>query len=155
MDKALSNYAFSEYATAVYDFVWRDLCDWYIEIVKRSLSETPRQQRVLVTCLDASLRLLHPMMPFITERLWQAMNEQVPSAWRGVPGLQLEPSEMLIKARWTKAGSVLLDESAVNNFEKLRTIMEAVRNAERLQDPAAAADRGHHQGARPDEPTHL
>ena len=129
VDAALAEYRFSDYATALYDFVWRDLCDWYIEIVKRSLAETPSQQRVLVTCLDASLRLLHPVMPFISERLWEALNEQVPTAWRGVTGLDLEPSEMLIKASWPKAGGLLVDTSAEENFEKLRSIMEAVRNA--------------------------
>lgn len=129
VDKALENYAFSDYATALYDFVWRDLCDWYIEIVKRSLSETPSQQRVLVTCLDASLRLLHPVMPFITERLWEALNERVASAWRGVPGLDLEPNDLLIAAAWPKAGGLLTDTPAEENFEKLRSIVEAVRNA--------------------------
>ncbi|MEM9345582.1 MAG: valine--tRNA ligase [Planctomycetota bacterium] len=129
VDKALAEYRFSDYATALYDFVWRDLCDWYIEIVKRSLSETPSQQRVLVTCLDASLRLMHPVMPFITERLWQALNDQVPTEWRGVTGLELEPSEMLIKADWPKAGGTLIDASAEEHFEKLRSIVEAVRNA--------------------------
>ncbi|MFK7788819.1 MAG: class I tRNA ligase family protein, partial [Phycisphaeraceae bacterium] len=129
VDKAIENYAFAEYATAVYDFVWRDLCDWYIEIVKRSLSDTPSQQRVLVTCLDASLRLLHPVMPFITERLWKALNEQVPTAWRGVQGLALEPSDMLISAAWPKAGVSLMDGSAEAGFEKLRSIVDAVRNA--------------------------
>ncbi|MEM6506461.1 MAG: class I tRNA ligase family protein [Planctomycetota bacterium] len=129
VDKALAEYRFSDYAAALYDFVWRDLCDWYIEIVKRSLSETPNQQRVLVTCLDASLRLMHPVMPFITERLWQALNEQVPTEWRGVTGLELEPSEMLIKADWPKAGGTLIDASAEEQFEKLRSIVEAVRNA--------------------------
>jgi len=128
-DKALAEYRFSDYATTLYDFVWRDLCDWYIEIVKRSLSESPSQQRVLVTCLDASLRLLHPVMPFITERLWAALNERVSPAWRGVPGLELQPSEDLISTSWPKAGSALMDASAEENFEKLRGIVEAVRNA--------------------------
>ncbi|MGB0767222.1 MAG: REP-associated tyrosine transposase, partial [Phycisphaeraceae bacterium] len=128
-DKALAEYRFSDYATTLYDFVWRDLCDWYIEIVKRSLAENATQQRVLVTCLDASLRLLHPVMPFVTERLWEALNERVPVGWRGVPGLDLPSSEMLIRAAWPKADSALEDASAVEHFEKLRTIMEAVRNA--------------------------
>jgi valyl-tRNA synthetase len=128
-DKALAEYRFSDYATTLYDFVWRDLCDWYIEIVKRSLSETPSQQRVLVTCLDASLRLLHPVMPFITERLWSALNERVPSEWRGVPGLALPSHDLLIHAAWPTAGEALKDASAEANFEKLRAIVEAVRNA--------------------------
>lgn len=129
VDSAIREYRFSDYATAVYDFVWRDLCDWYIEIVKRTLSETPAQQRVLVTCLDASLRLLHPSMPFITERLWEALNERVPPEYRGVAGLELPPSEMLIAAAWPTAGEELLDTEAQGQFETLRGIVDAVRNA--------------------------
>ncbi|MEM9019745.1 MAG: class I tRNA ligase family protein [Planctomycetota bacterium] len=128
-DAAVREYRFNDYATVLYDFVWRDLCDWYIEIVKRSLSESPSQQRVLVTCLDASLRLMHPAMPFITERLWEALNERVPADWRGVDGLALEPSEMLIHAAWPTAAAELEDESSQGRFEQLRSIVEAVRNA--------------------------
>lgn len=129
VDSALREYRFSDYATAVYDFVWRDLCDWYIEIVKKTLSETPSQQQVLATCLDASLRLLHPSMPFITERLWEALNERIPAAYRGVAGFDLPANELLIDAAWPQASEALADAKAEGQFETLRGIVDAVRHA--------------------------
>ncbi|PYM18873.1 MAG: valine--tRNA ligase, partial [Candidatus Rokuibacteriota bacterium] len=75
----LRRYRFNEAASALYQFVWHDFCDWYLEIAKRSLyrPETPaertRVQRTLVTVLEAALRLLHPFMPFITEEIWQRL----------------------------------------------------------------------------------
>ena len=75
----LRRYRFNEAASVLYQFVWHDFCDWYLEIAKRSLyrPETPaertRVQRTLVTVLEAALRLLHPFMPFITEEIWQRL----------------------------------------------------------------------------------
>ena len=129
VDRAIDSYAFSDYATAVYDFFWRDLCDWYIEIVKRTVKDNPVQQRVLATCLDAALRLLHPAMPFITERLWQALNAQVPAGWRGVDGFELKPNDTLIHASWPAGSEALLDVDAERDFELIRQIVIKVREA--------------------------
>ncbi|HYE92644.1 MAG TPA: class I tRNA ligase family protein, partial [Terriglobales bacterium] len=76
---ALDKYRFNDAASALYQFIWSDYCDWYLEIAKRSLyrPETPaaRQatQHTLVTVLEETLRLLHPLMPFITEEIWQRL----------------------------------------------------------------------------------
>jgi len=76
---ALEKYRFNDAASALYQFVWSDYCDWYLEIAKRSLyrPENPaaRQatQHTLVTVLEETLRLLHPLMPFITEEIWQRL----------------------------------------------------------------------------------
>jgi len=129
VNRALESYAFSDYATAVYDFFWRDLCDWYIEIVKKSVKESPSQQRVLATCLDVSLRLLHPMMPFITERLWQALSAQVPASWRGLAGFELRPSAALIHAAWPQSSAALVDSEAEREFELIRSIIIKIREA--------------------------
>ena len=128
VDKALAEYRFSDYAAALYDFVWRDLCDWYVEIVKPTVKESPAQQQVLATCLDASLRLLHPVMPFITERLWSALRETTSGIER-VPGVALPDSELLIRAGWPAAEASLRDDEAERDFEQLRSIIEAIRNA--------------------------
>lgn len=128
VDKALAEYRFSDYAGALYDFVWRDLCDWYVEIVKPTVKESPAQQQVLATCLDASLRLLHPVMPFITERLWSALRETTSGIER-VPGIALPDSELLIRAGWPTAEASLRDDEAERDFEQLRSIIEAIRNA--------------------------
>jgi valyl-tRNA synthetase len=73
-----AGYRFDNGASAVYDFFWREFCDWYIEFAKPRLSSSdPDEARVvccnLVHLLEAALRLLHPFMPFITEELWQAL----------------------------------------------------------------------------------
>jgi valyl-tRNA synthetase len=77
--RALARYRFNDAASAVYRFLWHEFCDWYLEIAKLSLyrAERPearlRTQHTLVTVLEATLRLLHPFMPFITEELWQRL----------------------------------------------------------------------------------
>jgi valyl-tRNA synthetase len=75
---ALEVYAFSDAASTLYQFLWAEFCDWYIELAKSSLyGEDPRTKdttrAVLVFCLDRILRLLHPLMPFITEEIWQKL----------------------------------------------------------------------------------
>jgi valyl-tRNA synthetase len=80
--KAIDAYRFNDAASAVYQFLWHEYCDWYLEIAKRSLyqPESPAAravtQRTLVETLEATLRLLHPFMPFISEELWQRLPHQ-------------------------------------------------------------------------------
>jgi valyl-tRNA synthetase len=75
----MKRYRFSDAASALYQFLWHELCDWYLEISKLSLygTEHPgpraRTQATLVRVLEATLRLLHPFMPFITEEIWQRL----------------------------------------------------------------------------------
>jgi valyl-tRNA synthetase len=76
---SLRRYRFHDAAGALYEFIWRELCDWYLEMAKQPLYKpaTPDErlaaQHTLVTTLEATLRLLHPFMPFITEELWQRL----------------------------------------------------------------------------------
>ncbi len=78
----LRRYRFNDAASAVYQFVWHELCDWYLEMAKLSLyraatpAERNRAQHTLVTVLETALRLLHPFMPFITEEIWQRLPHQ-------------------------------------------------------------------------------
>jgi len=80
--KAIDTYRFNDAASAVYQFLWHEYCDWYLEIAKRSLyqPESPAAravtQRTLVETLETTLRLLHPFMPFISEELWQRLPHQ-------------------------------------------------------------------------------
>ena len=77
--QALDSYKFNEAASAVYQFLWHEFCDWYIELIKPVLyqDEDPAKkwvaQNTLARVLDTSLRLLHPFMPFITEEIWQVL----------------------------------------------------------------------------------
>jgi valyl-tRNA synthetase len=77
--EAVDAYRFSDAAGSLYQFVWNDFCDWYLEIAKTALyragepAERNRTQHTLVTVLETTLRLLHPFMPFITEEIWQRL----------------------------------------------------------------------------------
>ncbi|HUE39645.1 MAG TPA: class I tRNA ligase family protein, partial [Candidatus Binatia bacterium] len=73
---AIDEYRFNEAASALYRFLWSDYCDWYLEMAKIALADATRKPltlRVLVGVLERFLRLLHPIMPFVTEELWQAL----------------------------------------------------------------------------------
>ncbi len=74
---AIDEYRFNDAALIVYQFVWHEFCDWYIELAKEPLKAGGERQAaaryVLVTCFDRMLRILHPFMPFISEELWQAL----------------------------------------------------------------------------------
>ncbi len=80
---ALSEYRFNDVASSLYQFIWHEYCDWYIELCKPALSEEKGSARrkaaqtVLARVLESALRLLHPVMPFITEEIWQALPEKV------------------------------------------------------------------------------
>ncbi|MBI4247441.1 MAG: valine--tRNA ligase [Candidatus Rokubacteria bacterium] len=77
--RSLARYRFNDAASAIYQFIWHELCDWYLEIAKVSLYQPAsagsrlRTQHTLVAVLEATLRLLHPFMPFITEEIWQRL----------------------------------------------------------------------------------
>ena len=83
MTEQLEGYRFSEAARTIYDFTWSEFCDWYVEMSKGRLRDAdgrPLAQRVLVGVLDAILRLVQPIMPFVAESIWQALAEAAPSA---------------------------------------------------------------------------
>jgi len=118
---ALEGYRFNEAASAIYQFVWHELCDWYIELAKEPLyGDDPADKRgaqaVLTRCLDVSLRLLHPFMPFITEELWQTLRA----------GVGLSAPDSLVIAAYPTRGPV--DEEAERSFGPVIGIIEALRN---------------------------
>lgn len=77
--EALENYRFDDYSKQLYEFVWGEFCDWYVEMAKLRLyghdaKEQTKVRQRLVFLLDQILRLLHPAMPFVTEEIWQALH---------------------------------------------------------------------------------
>ena len=124
-DAALAEYRFSEYTAACYDALWRDFCDWYLEAAKPTAKADPERQAVMLACLDAIVRLLHPAMPFVTEALWPAL-----CARRGgqVHGLALPPSKLLATAAWPVAEPSLVDAAVEGEFARMQALVDAIRN---------------------------
>jgi valyl-tRNA synthetase len=127
-DEALRVYRFDQYAKVCYDFFWRDFCDWYLETAKLSLKDSGRAGQtanVLAAVLDGALRLMHPMIPFVTETIWWKLNESRKD--RGLPGrIDCPPTKRLILAAWPKVGPV--DQEADATFAMIQEIVGAIRN---------------------------
>ena len=128
--RSLDAYRFSDAASAVYQFLWAEFCDWYLEIAKRSLyqAEDPRAraatQRTLVETLETTLRLLHPFMPFISEEIWQRLPHEGPS---------------IMIAPFPKAGRGASDPDAEAEMAGVIAIVSAIRaiRSETRISPAA------------------
>jgi valyl-tRNA synthetase len=76
VNRALKDYRFNDAASSIYQFIWHEFCDWYIELAKIEMKKPVSEQTVkwtLLYTLDTSLRLLHPFMPFVTEEIWQTI----------------------------------------------------------------------------------
>jgi valyl-tRNA synthetase len=114
---SLEQFRLDEAAKRCFEFVWGDLADWYVEAVKPRLGDAGAvvAQSVLSHCFDVALRLLHPVVPFITEELWQKM-----------PGRQA--NELLAQAPWPTARAELGDARANRQFERVKTAIEHIRS---------------------------
>ena len=126
-NSALREYQFSVYAQCVYDLLWRDFCDWYLEAIKPTVEKDASQRAVLRVAIDTMLRLLHPVMPFVTEVLFEAVSRH---PRREITGLSLAPprnSALLASAGWPEASASLIDERAEREFEAMRTLVTAIR----------------------------
>ena len=136
VDTAIANYEFSDYAQALYDLVWRDFCDWYLEAIKPTVAADKSQRDALGNILSAILRLLHPVMPFMTEALWRNVSTLTPSP---IDGLHLHPSrsaELLCNAGWPQLSgdlaNISISESptpAELDFSRIQHLATALREA--------------------------
>jgi valyl-tRNA synthetase len=124
VNAALETYRFHEAANRIYDFFWGEFCDWYLELIKPRLNfeegADTGPARIacanLVNLFDASLRLLHPVMPFITEEIWQAIYEGQP------------PAKSIALAGYPQANDKLVDLAAETEMAILQDLIVAVRN---------------------------
>jgi valyl-tRNA synthetase len=120
VNDSLQNYRFDEAANRIYDFFWGDLCDWYLELIKPRLNDEGVAARLactnLVNLFEASLRLLHPVMPFITEEIWQAMYDGKP------------PLKSIALAAYPAADEAQIDLDAETEMAILQDLIVSVRN---------------------------
>ncbi len=132
---ALERFRFNEAAMTLYDFVWHELCDWYLEVIKPRLRDRDggdpasrfAAQATVVWVLDNSLRLLHPFAPFITEEIWQHLGALMPR--RGVePGRFAQAAESICIAPWPQADQALLSDEAEATFALLQEVIRSIRN---------------------------
>lgn len=128
--EALDAFKFSEPLNQLYRFFWNDFCDWYLEWAKSRMRDEQSKeiaQNVLAFVLDCTLRLLHPFIPFITEGIYQRLNEMAPA--RGLKGLaQLDSAEALVVAPWPGNMEQLRDESAEAQIQVVQEIVRAIRD---------------------------
>jgi valyl-tRNA synthetase len=135
VDRAYAEFQFGEAARLLYDAIWSDYCDWYLELAKSTLGsedEAPERKRAtwqtLTWVLDTYLRLLHPIMPHVTEEIW-----------RHIPHRGDDP-DLLIVARWPETGdSGVVDERVAGAVSDLIELTGAMRTA-RAESGIAAGD---------------
>jgi valyl-tRNA synthetase len=123
VNDALATYRFHEAANSIYDFFWGEFCDWYLELIKPRLNFESTDKNVahiacanLVNLFDASLRLLHPVMPFITEEIWQAIYEEKPEL------------KSIAFAPYPRADEEQVDLAAEAEMAILQDLIASIRN---------------------------
>jgi valyl-tRNA synthetase len=134
VDRAMAGYAFGDVSQILYEAIWNEYCDWGVELAKIRLADerlTPAEREAtwwtLVGVLDTYLRLLHPIMPFITEAIWERL-----------PHTAVDPA-LLIVAEWPTRAADAADSAAEVEVAALIDLVRAVRNAraEARIEPAA------------------
>jgi valyl-tRNA synthetase len=124
----LEAFQFAEATRRLRDFTWNDFCDWYVEFVKGRLREPaarPMAQRVLAAVLDGLCRLLHPVVPFLTEQVWQALGQVAPR--RGLPEPE-EATESVCIAPWPSYPAAWEDPEAEAVIGLWQDVTKALRN---------------------------
>lgn len=116
--EAVDGYRFNDYANVLYQFTWHEFCDWYIEMSKLTLNGTvagdaTRSKRILVELLEHILLLLHPLMPFVTEEIWQVLGDNRPS---------------IMVQTYPHAEPAWIDANNEKQMEFLMGVVRAIRN---------------------------
>jgi valyl-tRNA synthetase len=123
----LERYRFSEVARAIYDFTWSEFCDWYVEMSKGRLRDPtarPLAQQFLVGVLDAILRLVHPIMPFVAESIWQALADV--AFERGLPAPE-PAAESVVIAQWPAFPDSWRNADMEQRLARMQELVRAVR----------------------------
>ncbi|HWB01039.1 MAG TPA: class I tRNA ligase family protein, partial [Pirellulales bacterium] len=132
---ALEGYRFADYCRLLYEFAWDEFCSFYVEMVKGRLQETAARgpaQRVLAHVFDNLLRLLHPVIPFITEEIWQLLNAACPT--RGLSTKSQAASESVMVAQWPQADAGRQDAEIEARFARFQEVLKALREIRARQN---------------------
>jgi valyl-tRNA synthetase len=130
LEQDLAGYQFNAFADTLYTFVWNDVCDRYLEMVKPTIDADPQQQAVLGAVLDGVLRIMHPVMPFVTEALWPAVS----AARAGeIAGVHLPAAELLAGAAWPRVDRSVIDPSVVTTFARADELIGRIRTVRAAQ----------------------
>ena len=121
--EALDTYRFDIAAQVIYEFIWNEYCDWYVELAKVQLQNGNEAQqratrRTIVRVLEVALRLTHPLMPFITEELWQTV----------APLANAKNTDSIMLAAWPVAVPAKIDAAANARMDAFKDLVNAVRN---------------------------
>ncbi|MCG8994410.1 valine--tRNA ligase [Laribacter hongkongensis] len=121
--EALDTYRFDMASQLIYEFVWNEYCDWYVELAKVQLANGNEAQqratrRTLVRVLEVALRLTHPLMPFITEELWQTV----------APLANAKKTDSIMVAAWPVADMSKVDAEACGRMTAFKELVNAIRN---------------------------
>ena len=121
--KAMAHYRFDHVAKEIYELIWNHYCDWYVELCKPTLNNEASgeaqlrgSRRTLVGVMETMLRLAHPIMPFITEEIWQAL---APLAGKRAPSIMTQP--------YPQSDSDQIDEAAEREMQRVIDIVPAIR----------------------------
>ena len=119
----MDDFQFGEAQRQLYDFLWGEFCDWYVELTKIRLGADKKISSpipVLVHVLETSLRLLHPYMPFVTEELWQNLKKRLPPDWQATDSIMI--------AAYPQADEATFDPEAERVMESVIEIVRSIRN---------------------------
>ena len=133
VNDGLEEFRFDRACNALYHFFWHELCDWYIEFAKPALAGSaprPRVAETLLFVLDASLRLLHPVMPHLTEELWQRLPRD-PSSARGPRSIAVQ--------NYPLETPELVDQESERGMDALIAVVQAARSLRRERNLRAGA----------------
>ncbi|MDH3718870.1 MAG: class I tRNA ligase family protein, partial [Planctomycetota bacterium] len=131
---AFENYRYAEAARTLYDFAWDEFCSFYVEMVKSRFGDSqqgPVARRVLAHTLDSLLRLLHPMIPFLTEDVWQRLGEVAPQ--RGIPA-PAPSAESIMIAPWPTADPARQDRQIEARFARFQAALGGIREIRSRQN---------------------
>ena len=126
VEKGFADYRFDNIATAIYKFIWDEYCDWYLEVAKVQLQQGSEAQqratrRTLLRVLETVLRLAHPIIPFVTEQLWQTVAP--------LSGRTLNPAgDSIMLQAYPEPNLKKIDEQAEGWMQELKALTDACRN---------------------------